>query len=85
MPVVIMNPLVAEQTEMRRSLLPGLLQSVAYNEAHGTANVQLDERDAVLRAREREPAQGASFARRRAVRRVGRCDVEPEIRAAALL
>lgn len=28
-PVVLMNPLVAEQTEMRRSLLPGLLQSVA--------------------------------------------------------
>lgn len=43
LPVVLMNPLVAEQTEMRRSLLPGLLQSVAYNEAHGTANVHLYE------------------------------------------
>lgn len=42
-PVVIMNPLVAEQTEMRRSLLPGLLQSVAYNEAHGTKLVKLYE------------------------------------------
>ena len=42
-PVVLMNPLVAEQTEMRRSLLPGLLQSVAYNEAHGTPNVHLYE------------------------------------------
>ena len=42
-PVVLMNPLVAEQTEMRRSLLPGLLQSVAYNEAHGTTNVHLYE------------------------------------------
>lgn len=42
-PVVLMNPLVAEQTEMRRSLIPGLLQSVAYNDAHDTANVQLYE------------------------------------------
>ena len=42
-PVVLMDPLIAEQTEMRRSLIPGLLRSVAYNEAHGTANVQLYE------------------------------------------
>ena len=42
-PVVLMNPLVAEQTEMCRSLIPGLLQSVAYNDAHDTANVQLYE------------------------------------------
>lgn len=42
-PVTLMNPLVAEQTEMRRSLLPGLLASVAYNEAHGTSNVLLYE------------------------------------------
>ena len=42
-PVVLMNPLVAEQTQMRRTLLTGLLNSVAYNEAHGTSNVQLYE------------------------------------------
>lgn len=42
-PVEIMNPLVAEQTEMRRSLIPGLLQSVEYNIKHSTANVQLYE------------------------------------------
>ncbi len=51
-PVVLMNPLVAEQTEMRRSLLPGLLQSVAYNEAHGTSNVQLYEVGSLFHGRE---------------------------------
>lgn len=51
-PVVLMNPLVAEQTEMRRSLLPGLLQSVAYNEAHGTANVHLYEIGTLFHGRE---------------------------------
>ena len=51
-PVVLMNPLVAEQTEMRRSLIPGLLQSVAYNEAHGTANVQLYEIGTLFHGRE---------------------------------
>ena len=51
-PVVLMNPLVAEQTEMRRSLLPGLLQSVAYNEAHGTINVHLYEIGTLFHGRE---------------------------------
>ena len=51
-PVVLMNPLVAEQTEMRRSLLPGLLQSVAYNEAHGTTNVHLYEIVTLFHGRE---------------------------------
>ena len=52
LPVVIMNPLVAEQTEMRRSLLPGLLQSVAYNNAHGTSNVHLYEMGTLFCGRE---------------------------------
>ena len=51
-PVVLMNPLVAEQTEMRRSLLPGLLQSVAYNGAHGTTNVHLYEIGTLFHGRE---------------------------------
>ena len=51
-PVVLMNPLVAEQTEMRRSLLPGLLQSVVYNEAHGTTNVHLYEIGTLFHGRE---------------------------------
>ena len=42
-PVKIIRPLVAEQSEMRRDLLPGLLRSVAYNLDHGVANVALYE------------------------------------------
>ena len=42
-PVKIMNPLVADQSEMRRDIMPGLLQSVAYNRAHGVNNVHLYE------------------------------------------
>ena len=51
-PVVLMNPLIAEQTEMRRSLIPGLMQSVAYNEAHGTPSVQLYEVGTLFHGRE---------------------------------
>ena len=42
-PVKILMPLVADQSEMRRSMLPGLLRSVAYNQAHGVPNVALYE------------------------------------------
>lgn len=42
-PVRILNPLVADQSQMRRDLLPGLLRSVAYNVDHGVANVALYE------------------------------------------
>lgn len=42
-PVKIINPLVADQSEMRRSLLPGLVRSVAYNLDHGVPNVALYE------------------------------------------
>ena len=85
-PVKIMRPLVAEQSEMRRTLLPGLLTSVAYNEAHGSENVHLYEMGHALpRAREREPAQGAPERGRRALGRVGRRYVEPASQAAALL
>ncbi|MBY4797237.1 phenylalanine--tRNA ligase subunit beta [Collinsella sp. AGMB00827] len=50
-PVVLMNPLVAEQTELRRSLLPGLLQSVAYNRDHGAVGVLLYELGTLFRGR----------------------------------
>lgn len=43
LPVVLLNPLVADQSEMRRSMLPGLLRSVAYNLDHGVANIALYE------------------------------------------
>ena len=42
-PVEIINPLFAEQSQMRRSILPGLLRSVAYNQAHGTRDIALYE------------------------------------------
>ncbi|MBM6774284.1 phenylalanine--tRNA ligase subunit beta [Olsenella profusa] len=42
-PVRLLRPLVAEQSEMRRDLLPGLLRSVAYNLDHGVPNVALYE------------------------------------------
>lgn len=42
-PVKIIRPLVAEQSEMRRAMLPGLLRSVAYNLDHGVPNVALYE------------------------------------------
>ncbi len=42
-PVRITNPLVSDQSEMRRSMLPGLLRSVAYNLDHGVSNVALYE------------------------------------------
>ena len=43
MPVELLNPLNADQSIMRQSILPGLLRSVAYNQAHGVRNVQLYE------------------------------------------
>lgn len=51
-PVTVMNPLVAEQTEMRRSLIPALLQAVEYNISHSTANVQLFEMGTLFFGRE---------------------------------
>ena len=50
--VELVNPMSAEQSVMRRSILPGLLRSVAYNQAHGVSNVQLFERGVVFGAAE---------------------------------
>ena len=47
-PVKIIRPLVADQSEMRRDLIPGLLRAVAYNKDHGVANVHLYEIGRVL-------------------------------------
>lgn len=43
LPVELINPLVADQSQMRRSLIPGLLRSVAYNLNHGIQDIQLWE------------------------------------------
>lgn len=42
-PVQIINPLVADQSQMCRSMLPGLLRSVEYNISHGEKNIALYE------------------------------------------
>ena len=51
-PVELINPMNAEQSVMRQSIIPGLLRSVAYNQAHGVKNVQLYETGMVFAARE---------------------------------
>lgn len=43
-PVELLNPLVSDQSEMRRSIIPGLLRCVAYNLAHGVDDISLYER-----------------------------------------
>ena len=51
-PVRILRPLVADQSEMRRDMLPALLRSVAYNRDHGVRNVHLYEIGRVFYGRE---------------------------------
>jgi len=51
-PVELINPMNAEQSVMRQSIVPGLLRSVAYNQAHGVKNVQLYETGVVFSAHE---------------------------------
>ena len=51
-PVKIMNPLVSDQSEMRRSIIPGLLRSVVYNQSHGVDNVTLYEMGRVFFGRD---------------------------------
>lgn len=41
--VELINPLNAEQSVMRQSIIPGLLRSVAYNQNHGVGNIALYE------------------------------------------
>ena len=41
--VELINPINADQSVMRQSIIPGLLDSVAYNQSHGVANIQLYE------------------------------------------
>lgn len=42
-PVRLMNPMSADWAVMRRTLIPGLLRSVSYNQNHGVPNVALYE------------------------------------------
>ena len=50
--VELINPMNAEQAHMRRSIIPGLLRSVAYNQARGVKNIQLYEIGVVFAAHE---------------------------------
>lgn len=43
MPVELLNPMSGEHAVLRRSLLPGLLRSVSYNQRRGTDDVHLYE------------------------------------------
>ena len=52
LPVELINPMNAEQSIMRQTIIPGLLHSVAYNQAHGVKNVQLYETGKVFFAHE---------------------------------
>lgn len=54
--VELINPLNAEQSIMRQSIIPGLLSSVSYNLHRGTANIQLYEIGATFFAREGKKA-----------------------------
>ena len=50
--VVLMNPLSSDMGVMRRSLLPGLLRSVAFNQSKGVHNVHLYEVGSVFEGHE---------------------------------
>lgn len=50
--VELINPMNADQSVMRQSIVPGLLRSVAANQAHGVKNVQLYETGVVFAAHE---------------------------------
>lgn len=47
-PVELLNPLNAEQSVMRQSIIPGLMRSVAYNQSRGVRNIQLYETGVVF-------------------------------------
>ena len=47
-PVELINPLNADQSVMRQSIVPGLMRNVAYNQSRGVKNVQLYEMGAVF-------------------------------------
>lgn len=50
--VELINPMSGEQSVLRRSIIPGLLRSVAYNQSRGVFDVQLFERGVVFGAAE---------------------------------
>ena len=51
-PVELINPMNSDQSVMRQSIIPGLLRSVAHNQARGVKNIQLYEQGMVFYAHE---------------------------------
>ena len=51
-PVELINPMNSDQSVMRQSIIPGLLRSVAHNQARGVKNIQLYEQGMVFFAHE---------------------------------
>ena len=51
-PVELINPMNADQAHMRRSIIPGLLRSVAHNQSRGVHDIQLYEIGVVFAAHE---------------------------------
>ncbi len=47
-PVELLNPLNAEQSVMRQSIIPGLMRSISYNQSRGVHNIQLYETGVVF-------------------------------------
>ncbi|MEY2422664.1 MAG: phenylalanyl-tRNA synthetase beta chain [Acidimicrobiaceae bacterium] len=47
--ITITNPLIAEESVLRTSLLPGLLKTIAYNESHRSSDVALFELGHIFR------------------------------------
>jgi len=60
----LLNPMSGEHAVLRRSLLPGLLRSVSYNQNRGTANVHLYEIGSVFRTAKgrKQPKERGSVA-----------------------
>jgi phenylalanyl-tRNA synthetase beta chain len=49
-PFVVANPLAVDQSHLRRSLVPGLLQTLRFNQAHGNPDTLFFETGRVFRA-----------------------------------
>jgi phenylalanyl-tRNA synthetase beta chain len=62
--VELLNPMSGEQAVLRRSLLPGLLRAVSYNQHRGVGNVHLYEIGSVFRTAEgrKQPKERAVVA-----------------------
>ncbi len=62
--VELINPLNAEQSVMRQTLIPNLLRSVAFNQNHGVANIALYEVGDVFNTAEgrKQPKERAKLA-----------------------